>query len=214
MDVRGFQHPSYLRKNDWPIISNQKAFALSKDNLKIQDHILPKTAVHEEKTLAAFYAEYYPQIRRYIASCIYSLEDADDLTQDVFLEFCRSSRCQNAEAYLFGIARKTILAYHRKRKKSAKIIPLDSIDDFGKSPSIKQNQDPTKQISQNEFEKLFEDVVEQLPPKAREAVKLRLVEGLDPEAAAKRAGCSIDTFYRRFYEGLKALRNSNSKSVS
>lgn len=170
--------------------------------------------MRDEKALAALYAEYYPQIRRYIASCILSSADAEDLAQDVFLEFCRSSHCLNAEAYLFGIARKAILAYHRKRKKSVKIIAVDSIGDVGESPSIEQNQDPTKQISQKELAKLFEDAVEQLPPKAREAVKLRLIEGLGSEAAAKRAGCSINTFYRRFYEGLKALRNRNSQSIS
>lgn len=94
-----------------------------------------------------------------------------------------------------------------------KIIPVDSIDDVGESPGIEQNQDPTNQISQKELEKLLEDAVEQLPPKAREAVKLRLIEGLDPEAAAKRAGCHVDTFYRRFYEGLKALRGTEIRKA-
>jgi len=185
---------------------------LSKDNVKTQNRILRKPAMREEKALVAFYDEYYPQIKRYIASRINSSTDADDLAQDVFLEFCRSSRCQNAEAYLFGIVRKTILTYHRKRKKSVKIIPVDSIDD-GEIPGIEQNQDPTNQISQKELEKLLEDAVEQLPPKAREAVKLRLVEGLEPEAAAKRAGCHVDTFYRRFYEGLKALRGTEIRKA-
>ena len=186
---------------------------MSKDNVKTQNRILRKPAMREEKSLVAFYNEHYPQIKRYIASRINSSTDADDLTQDVFLEFCRNSRCQNAEAYLFGIVRKTILAYHRKRKKSVKIIPVDSIDDVGEIPGIEQNQDPTNQISQKELEKLLEAAVEQLPPKAREAVKLRLVEGLDPEAAAKRAGCHVDTFYRRFYEGLKALRGTEIRKA-
>jgi RNA polymerase sigma factor (sigma-70 family) len=160
-----------------------------------------------EKSLAALYDEFYPQIRRYIASRTNSSADADDLAQDVFLEFYKSNRHKDAEAYLFGIARKTVLANHRKRKKSPKIIPVDSIDGIWGTQAAEQSRDPTSEMLQEDLKKMLEAAMEKLPPKALEAVKLRLVQGLAPEAAAKAAGCPIDTFYRRLYEGLKVLRS-------
>ena len=172
-----------------------------------QDYTSSEPIMPGAKSLAALYDEYYPQIKRYITSRTNSSADADDLTQDVFLEFCKSNSYQNAETYLFGIARKTVLANHRKRKKSPKTIPVDLIDSVSGSLATWQSKEPTGRISQNDLEKLFEDVIEKLPPKALEAVKFRLVEGLTPEDAAKEAGCPVDTFYRRLYEGLKTLRS-------
>lgn len=172
-----------------------------------QDCTSSKPIMPGAHSLATLYDEYYPQIRRYITSCTNSSADAEDLTQDVFLEFCKSNSYRNAEAYLFGIARKTVLANHRKRRKSPTIFPVGSIEGFCGSLGIGQSKQTPERISQNDLEKLFEDAIEKLPPKALEAVKLRLVEGLSPENAAKKAGCPVDTFYRRLYEGLKALRN-------
>jgi len=46
----------------------------------------------------------------------------------------------------------------------------------------------------------------ELSPKAREAVRLRFVEGLSLKEAAAKAGCSIGAFYARLERALKTLR--------
>jgi predicted DNA-binding protein (UPF0251 family) len=47
-----------------------------------------------------------------------------------------------------------------------------------------------------------------LTPKAREAVRLRFVEGLGPKEAAKKAGCSISALYKRLERAEKAIRKT------
>lgn len=85
---------------------------------------------------------------------------------------------------------------------------------FAISYDIQQQQDPVRQVSAQQLKKAIKGVLAQLPPKAREAIRLKFIEGLSSKEAAKRAGCHIDTFYHRFYEGLKALRNRNWLSIS
>jgi DNA-directed RNA polymerase specialized sigma24 family protein len=50
------------------------------------------------------------------------------------------------------------------------------------------------------------DIISELPPKAREAVELRLIDNLNPAEAAQKIGCSVDRFYDRFHEGMKILK--------
>jgi RNA polymerase sigma factor (sigma-70 family) len=45
-----------------------------------------------------------------------------------------------------------------------------------------------------------------LPPKERQAFRLRFVKGFSPKEAAKKTGCSIRTFYKRLERAERALR--------
>jgi len=186
--------------------------------INIDESLILKRAIYQRnrKAVAVLHAKYYVHMKRYIASRINSIADADDLAQNVFVELCKGNGRYDGrgsvERYLFGIAKNAIRKYHRERAHSVKTIPIDSVYpiDTGK---VQQSRGPARQIEAQELKKIIEEAVDQLPPKAREAVKLRLVEGLEPEAAAKRAGCHVDTFYRRFYEGLKALRKCMKSSI-
>jgi RNA polymerase sigma factor (sigma-70 family) len=149
--------------------------------------------------------KYYSGIKRYIVSRIRNPDDAEELTQCVFLEFYQShngdDNLRNPEAYLFGIARKLIGCYYSQRDKESGFLQIDpkvadkiSYDNYSKDFKTKD---------------LFEEinnVISELPPKAREAVELRLIEDLSPKEAALKAGCSVDRFYDRFHEGLKILK--------
>ena len=149
--------------------------------------------------------KYYSGIKRYIASRIRNPDDAEELTQCVFWEFYQSNNgddnLQNPEAYLFGIARKLIGRYYSQRDKESGLLQIDpkvadkiSYDNYSKDFRTKD---------------LFEEInniISELPPKAREAVELRLIEDLSPKEAAQKAGCSVDRFYDRFHEGLKILK--------
>ena len=57
---------------------------------------------------------------------------------------------------------------------------------------------------------VFEEFIRRNPDPAGiknpEAIRMRLIEGLDSRKAAQVAGCSVETLYRRCYEGVKAIR--------
>ena len=180
---------------------------MATDTVKIRDCILLRQAVHEKdrNALGRLYTIYYPRIKHYIASRINSILDVEDLTQSVFFELCNNGgtyrEYQDAEAYLFGIARNLIALYYRNQSKQVKTISMDSVGEV----AADVQQKPVDPISQQEL-KDIKNLIAQLPTKAQEAVRLRLIEGFKPKDVAQKTGCSVDVFYDRFYEGLKALR--------
>ena len=74
--------------------------------------------------------KYYSGIKRYIASRIGNPDDAEELTQCVFLEFYRSNdgfdNLQNPKAYLFGIAKKLIGHYYSQKGKESGFLQIDT----------------------------------------------------------------------------------------
>jgi len=83
----------------------------------------------------------------------------------------------------------------------------------GLSPGyhIRENNDPGEMISLHQFKRIVEIILTELPPKAREDVRLRFIENLSMEEAAKNAGCSIGAFYKRLERAERALRKAVKK---
>ena len=135
--------------------------------------------------------------------------DTEDLVQDVFLQICRGKGNYNsskrAEQYIFGIARNMIRKYQREKEKSPESVPADSLNGFFPRYNVRESTDPKSQITEQQFRKIIEVIQTRLPPKAREAVRLRFIEGLSPKEAAKKAGCSIAAFYKRLERAVKIL---------
>ena len=180
---------------------------MSNDTIKIQQRILLAKVIRKKdrKALAQLHRIYYSRLKRYIASCIKSFPDAEDLTQNLFFELCKGNEHydsqRDAEAYLFGIARNLVNRYHRDRCKYPQTVQIEKTMEIAASSSAQQSQP----ISLSQLEKLLEDTTEQLPPKAKEAIRIRLIEGLPVKEAAQKCGCSTDAFYKRFNAAFKAL---------
>jgi len=161
-----------------------------------------------EEALELIHEHYYHRIKSYIACSVGSGQDAEDLTQEVFVELSKKND-QNKEydnpiAYLFGISRNIIKNYFQEKNQSVKTIPITTID-----------EDNTNQLEQNDsFEKMFlserrqiiELAVAKLSPKTRQAIKLRFIDGLSVKEACAKEQCSPDVFSRRLYDGIKVLR--------
>jgi RNA polymerase sigma-70 factor (ECF subfamily) len=138
------------------------------------------------------------------------VEDAEDLVQDVFVELSMGKGNYdghgNVPSYLLGIAKKIIYRYRKQKRRSVKNIPIVSIDKVGHSYETQQRLDPLRKISEREFKKAIEDTIAQLPPKAREAIRLRYINGLSLKESAEKAKCSVHTFCQRIVDAKKILR--------
>jgi RNA polymerase sigma factor (sigma-70 family) len=173
----------------------------------IQNVTISGSATYEKnfKESVTFYVKFYPRIKHYIALRTNSAADVEDLAQDVFVEFYGSGGYQNPEAYLFGIARRCVRQYHLLRKKQAKTV--GSIEELNVKLVVRQDGERGPVASQ-EVSKTILNALARLSPKAQEALKLRFIEGLDPKEAARKAGCSVNTFCQRCYAGIRALQKS------
>ena len=178
---------------------------MSNETEKKQERILLTKVIRKKdrKALGRLHSVYYSRIKRYIASRVDLIEDVEDLAQSVFFELCKVDstykECQNAEAYLLGIAKKLIAIYYRSQSRQVKIIPIESVDE------IAADIQAVKKISQQGLRDI-KNLIARLPPKTQEAISLRLIEGLSMKEAAKRTGCSIHTFCQRIYEAKRIIK--------
>jgi RNA polymerase sigma-70 factor (ECF subfamily) len=178
---------------------------------EIDDSLLLSRVVFQQDkiALATLYLKYSPKVKSYIGSYIHSITDTEDLAQDVFLQICRGKGNYNsskgAEHYIFGIAKNVIRKYQREKEKSPESVPADSLNGFFPKHHVRESTDPKSQITEQQFRKIIEVIQTGLPPKAREAVRLRFIEGLSPKEAAKKGGCSINAFYKRLQRAVKIL---------
>ena len=174
--------------------------------VNIQDGFLLRRAIHKKdrEALGRLNTIYYPRIKRYIASYINLTEDVEDLAQSVFLELCKDDGsykvCLNAEAYLLGIAKNLITLYYRSQNKQIKTIPINSMDEI--AADVQSTR--LEQFSQQKCREL-KGIIARLPPKTKEAISLRLIDGFSIQQAANLAGCSMHTFCQRIYQAKKTI---------
>ena len=187
------------------------------NSINLGERILLKRAIYQrdKKAVEVLHTRHYQSILGFIADQVDFSVDAEDLAQNVFVELCKGNGCYdgrgNVKEYLFGIARNAIHRYHRERTNSIRTVPIDSIDDIGPSYDIQQQQDPVHQVSAQQLKEAIKDALAKLPPKARETIRLRFIEGLSSKEAAKRAGCSVNAFYKRLHDAVKALKELKSQ---
>jgi RNA polymerase sigma factor (sigma-70 family) len=178
---------------------------------EIDDSLLLSRVVFQQdkRALAILYLKYFHKVKTYIGSHVGFINDTEDLAQDVFLQICRGKGNYNsskgAEHYIFGIAKNMIRKYQREKEKSPESVPADSLNGFFPKHHVRESTDPKSQITEQQFRKIIEVIQTGLPPKAREAVRLRFIEGLSPKEAAKKGGCSINAFYKRLQRAVKIL---------
>lgn len=180
--------------------------------INVEENILLKRAIYRQdrSALEILHARHYQSILRYIVARVDSGADAEELSQDVFVELCKGNGYydgrRNIQEYLFGIARNTIRRYLRSRRNSIRTISIDLVADVGSGYDVQQHPDTVSQISERQFKKAIQYMIAKLPPKAQEAIRLRFIQSLGSEEAAKMAGCSVKVFYDRVSYAIKMLR--------
>ena len=179
---------------------------------KWKNHIEKLSKALQERnkeSLVLIHEHYYHRIKGYITSSVGSDQDADDLTQDVFIELSKKSNqnndYKNPIAYLFGITRNIIKRHIEKQNKSVQTIPITAID---KENTYKSEQkDSFEQILNSERKQIIEQAIAKLHPKSRQAIKLRFIDGLSIKEASEIEQCSPKVFSQRLYEGINTLKD-------
>jgi RNA polymerase sigma factor (sigma-70 family) len=191
---------------------------IGRNSVNINESRILKRALykHDRKAVAFLHAKYHWRIKQYITYRVNSVAAAEDLVQDVFVELCKGNGCydsrRSVEGYLFGIARNIVRGYFRDRANLIKTIRVDSISNLAVRGNIQQHTDPAGRIEEEELKNTIEEAIAKLSPQARDALKLRFIDGLNPKEAAKKAGCSYNTFCQRFHKALKALRKIKTRN--
>jgi RNA polymerase sigma-70 factor (ECF subfamily) len=133
-------------------------------------------------------------------------DEAEDLTQEIFLKIFRSLEKFNQDAdfstWLSSVARNYCIDHYRARKREREVLVEDLVA-FDLAPASSGN--PHRLLEDRDRRSFLRKGLELLPEKLREAVVLRDLQGLSYQEMADRLGLPEGTVKSRINRGREEL---------
>jgi RNA polymerase sigma-70 factor (ECF subfamily) len=176
-----------------------------------QAEIIQRARDGDLEAFQQIHQEYGKRIRNFIYKMVDSREDAEDLTQNVFLvafhELHRLQDAERFESWLYRIARNEV--YQTYRRKRSELLSQDARGGGGKSdlPDFDPadvRPTPHDSILHKELGAAIRQVLEALPPKLREVFVLAVIHEKSYSEISEIVGRSLlsvktDIFRARSY---------------
>lgn len=127
-----------------------------------------------------------------------------DLRQDVYeraLSGAATGLPARTSAYVYAIARNHLITLARRQQ----IVPIDLVADIESLPIDADPLSPERHASGREELRRVQSGLDRLPPRCREILALRKIEGLSSKEVAKRLGVGIDAVDHQTSKGMRAL---------
>ena len=157
-------------------------------------------------------------IRRFVSS----VEDAEDILQDVFYQFISYDDIELIErvnSWLFKTARNKIIDKYRKKKtdRFTDQLPegVDSEETFTIGellPSI--DLTPEELFLGDEFNEKFEAALDELPPEQRDVFLMSEIEGYSFKEISEITGLGVNTLLSRKHYAVKQLKKKLNKYLN
>ena len=167
------------------------------------ESLVRRAQQHDQDAFAQLYEEYFDRIYRYITFKIGNRTEAEDMTQQVFLNAIKSIssfkwKSIPFSAWLFRIAHNQMVDYFRKKAKHATISLDEVLVSNGNNPQLvaEQNLD---------IERLLL-ATEQLTQAQREVISLRFASELSIAQVAEVMGKSQGAVKALQHSAIVALR--------
>jgi RNA polymerase sigma factor (sigma-70 family) len=131
-------------------------------------------------------------------------DDVIELRQDIYertLDGAQTALPANAQAFVFTVARNHLINYAIR----ARIVSFELVADLegvGQAPDLLATE---RHLDARDQLRRAGAGMDALPPRCREVVRLRKVEGLTTQETADRLGVGIDTVERQLTMGMRAL---------
>jgi RNA polymerase sigma factor (sigma-70 family) len=141
---------------------------------------------------------------RYIRRNWRVANDVFDLMHDVYtlaLEGAARGLPDNTQAYLFAITKHHLMRQARR----ARIVAFDLVADMERVEPDQDFRAVERHMMARDELRRAQRAMDALPPRRREAVYLRKVEGLTTREAAERMGVGIDAIEQHLTKGMRAL---------
>lgn len=146
--------------------------------------------------LRGLYAEHGPALLRYLRRLTGQAESAEDLLQETFVQALKGLERLDAalspKAWLFAIARHLGINARQRRRD---MLPLAE-----EMLRPQERPDPRREE--------VREAIAALPEKQREALQLRLAEGLSYEEIAQALDIPVGTVRSRLHAAVKSLREA------
>lgn len=167
-----------------------------------------------EDSISKIYSKYYLDVYRFLVCFSGNQNDAEDLTQEVFIRVLNNLSTFNNETklktWIFSIAKHVAVDHYRKKR-------FSSIFSEGFFKQIESpNKGPNDLIEQNEIKTIIHEAISKLKPKYRAVVILRGINELSVKETSEILNCSeskVKVDYHRAIKDLKKKLNFNAEEV-
>jgi RNA polymerase sigma-70 factor (ECF subfamily) len=151
------------------------------------------------------YERHAPVIFRFVYSHINNREDAEDLTEEIFIRVWQSLPNYEEKgapfvAYLFRIARNAIIDHYRRSKRTGQELSLE--ENLVENP----NSDPSEMVAANIEQQEVRQLLDGLREEYRLVLALRFLGDLSPDETAEVMGKSSGAIRVLQHRALAALR--------
>jgi RNA polymerase sigma-70 factor (ECF subfamily) len=145
-----------------------------------------------------------PALTRYIRRNWRNESDVAELRQEVYARAYEGAQGQlpgNTKAYLFTTARNHLINSARR----AQIVSFDLVADLENSIVVVDAVTPDRLLTARDELRRVQAGLDRLPPRCREVIVLRRIEGLSQKEVAERLGVSVSTVEQQLTKGMRAL---------
>jgi RNA polymerase sigma factor (sigma-70 family) len=163
---------------------------------------LPMNALQETEWFAEQVLPHEPLLRAYLQRQFPALDDVDDIVQESHFRLLRArahSEIDSAKSYLFAIARNIAIDITRRNRRVSPV----RVSELPVSRTVDESADAGEVASIRQEVRLAAEAIDALPPRCREIVALRGVQGLSYPHIAQRLGISEQTVRVQMARGMK-----------
>ena len=146
-------------------------------------------------------------LERYLRRSWRDQNEVQDIRQDVYVRVYEAALREkpfNPKHFLFQVARNLMI--DRVRRKN--VVSFDSFADFEAIDTGEDRPDLERSAAARQEVRMLLAALTELPPRCRQVVTLRKIEGLSQREVAKKMGITEDTVERQVSKGVRLLEKS------
>lgn len=160
----------------------------------------------DEHAFESLFLHYFPRIKGFIYGILQNEEEAEDISQDIFVAMWqnreRLTNIENLNAYLFRVAKNTVFRHIERN-----LLFKDYQQQSGLStPDTSRNDSIEEELYAKELEYLISAVVERMPPQRKNIYKMSRNNGLSNEEIAQQLSISKRTVENHLTQALADIR--------
>jgi RNA polymerase sigma-70 factor, ECF subfamily len=157
-----------------------------------------------EEKIDNIYNRHYLEVYRFLICFSGNQNDAEDLTQEVFIRILNNlsniNSINNVKTWIFSIAKHVAIDHYRKRRFSSLFT-----DGFFKH-IVSTEKEPNELFEQNEMKRLVHTAISKLKPNYRAVVILRGISEFSIKETSEILQCSESKVKVDYHRALKELK--------
>jgi RNA polymerase sigma-70 factor (ECF subfamily) len=145
-----------------------------------------------------------PALMQFLRRSLRNKDDADDVCQDVYALVCEAAQKkppQPVKPFVFTVARNLLI----NRVRRDQIVSIEAVADLDALGIAVDEPGPDRSVMARQDLHRLQGALDRLPPRCREAVVYRKIEGLSYREIASRMGIGEDTVSEYLTHGMFML---------